>query len=198
MMRITHALALFAAVSALTTVSANAQSPSLSDQITVKGGIFTPAKGPVKDVDKNWWIGGAEYAFGNPDAQAVNSLEVLYSSKSGTVTPSGSAGIESKYKVLSFALNHKIRRVAKDTVPLGNILFYGGGIGLDYVDVKIADPNTGGEGNISKKKTVGGANLFIGYDIAANFQIEAKYQFALGKVADRDVSGPQFLLGFKF
>ena len=197
-MRLTYALALFAAVSALTTVPANAQGASLGNQITIKGGMFNPAKGAVKDVDKNWWVGGAEYAFGNLDAQAVNSLEVLYTTKSGTITPQGQLGIDSRYKVISFALNHKIRNVPKGRAPLGNILFYGAGIGFDYVDVKITDPNPGGEGSVSKKKAVGGANFFVGYDMAANFQIEAKYQLALGKVQDRDVSGLQFLLGFKF
>lgn len=197
-MRLTYAVALVAAVSALTTVSANAQTGGLSNQLTIKGGIFMPAKGPVKDVEKNWWVGGAEYAIGDPNAQTVNSLEALYTSKSGTVTPQGQTGIESRYKVLSVSLNHKIKNMPKGSVPLGNIMFYGAGIGLDYVDVKITDPNPGGEGTISKKKTVGAANLFVGYDMAANFQIEAKYQFALSKVETRDFSGLNILLGFKF
>jgi hypothetical protein len=198
MMRLTYALALFAAVSAFTTMPAMAQTSGVSNQLTFKGGIFTPAKGPVKDIEKNWWIGGVEYALGNPDAKSANSLEVLYTSKSGVVSSSTSDDVDSSYKVLSFALNRKIRNVARETTALGNILFYGAGVGVNYVDVKVTDPNPGSTGNIDKQKMIAGANVFVGYDIAANFQVEAKYQLALSKVEGQDMSGLQILFGFKF
>jgi hypothetical protein len=197
MMRLNHGLAVLA-VSALVLASAHAQESTFSDRITFKAGIFTPAKTPAKSVGSNWWVGGAEYSLGDPNAQKVNSIEGLYQSKSDTVSQNNAVGVPSRYKVLSLMLNHKIRNVAKDGTAVGNVLFYGAGVGANIVHVKISDTNPSGEGLIDKSRTVGGANLFIGYDMASNFQIEAKYQFTFSKVEKRDLSGLQFLVGVKF
>lgn len=197
MMRLTHGLAVLA-VTALTMAAANAQAPTGNKQITFKGGIFSPAKGPVKDVSSNWWVGGVEYALGDPTARKVMSVEGLYTSKSSTIQNFGKEGVPSRYKMLSLMLNRRYRGVGDGQVALGNILFYGGGVGIDYIEAKVEDPNPGGEGSIDKKRTVPGVNLFIGYDMASNFQIEAKYQFVLDKVEGRDMSGLQFLIGLRF
>lgn len=197
MMRLNHGLAVLA-VSVLAAVAAHADAPVGSNQIMIKGGIFNPAKSPAKSVGSNWWVGGAELNLGNQNAQTVNSIEGLYQTKSDTLTQVGTVGIPTRYKVISLMLNHKIRNVGKDGLAMGNVMFYGAGVGADFVHVTVNDTNTGGEGQVDTHRTVAGANLFVGYDMASNFQIEAKYQFVLTKVEHRDLSGLQFLVGIKF
>lgn len=197
MMRLNHGIAVLV-VSALAAVSAHAQAPVGSEQITIKGGIFNPAKDPAKSVGSNWWAYGLEYNLGSSNARAVNSIEGLYTSKSETISQVGSVDVPTSYKVVSLMLNHKIRNVGKDGLALGNVLFYGVGLGVDFVHVKVNDTNTGGEGSIDKHSTVAGGNVFVGYDMASNFQVEAKYQIPFSKVEGRDLSGLSFLIGVKF
>lgn len=176
---------------------ARAQEPLKAAQFTIKGGLFRPSTGGPKDVGQNWLRFGAEYDFGNSNAQKVNSLELLYTSRSDEREENGFEIGSARYRLYTLMLNHKMRQANQDGVDLGNVLFYGGGLGLHFARAQF-DASDGQPGSFNENRTMAGANLFVGMELAANFQVEAKYQFGFGKLAGDRIDGLDLLVGFRF
>lgn len=189
---------MLAALTAAAAASARAQSLANPNHLTVKVGISAPTEDQVRSAGSTWLTGGLEYALNGQDERTVNSVEVDYSAASDTHTPVLQDTIHERYRVWSLMFNHKIRRVQSHVTPTGNVLFYGAGIGADVARAEVDDPNPGGEGHLSKRNTVAAGNLFVGYEFAANLQLEARYHIAFGSVADRKMNSIQLLAGLRF
>lgn len=187
-----------AATSAVATTSARAQSLVDQKQVTVKAGISAPTKNNVRSAGSTWLMGGVEYAFNSQDARRVGSVEVDYTAASDTHTPAQSQDIRERYRVWSLMYNYKFRRVQPYQNSPDKVLFYGAGIGADIIRAQVTDPNPGGEGDVDKRSTVGAGNLFVGYEFASNFQLEARYHIGFGSVADRKMNSIQLLAGLRF
>ncbi|HEY3266284.1 MAG TPA: outer membrane beta-barrel protein [Armatimonadota bacterium] len=196
-MRWTLGVAALATVTMCSGSMARAADSLTGQQIVIKGGVTRPTDGDVKAVGNDWFTYGAEYQFGDPDAKAVNGIELLYTKKSDTVTNVGTLGIPTDYSMFSLMLNHKIRRPDPDGTTAGKVFFYGAGVGVDFIRVKMDDPNPGGQ-TIDDKSTVLGGNLFAGYEFSSNVQLELKYQIPFKKVNDTKFDGLQLLAGIKF
>jgi hypothetical protein len=199
MKRFACGVAALAALAALLAVPAMAQPEDrpINEQIRIKGGFFHPGARETRRVGNLWWALGAEYMFNDPEANRVNSIEVLHTTARDTRTAPLQQDITERYRKYSIAVNHKVRSTS-GRMGQENVFFYGGGAGAELVQLDVNDPNPGGEGVLDVRRTFGAANLFVGYEVAANFQIEAKYQFVFGKAAGRNMDGFMLLAGVSF
>lgn len=198
MKQISRGILVLAALSAATALPARAQSLLDQHQVTVKVGANFPTRDNVRDAGTTWLMGGLEYAFNDQSARQIGSVEVDYAAIKGDRTPVLQQTIRERYHVWSLMYNYKIRRVNRHATDPGAVVFYGAGIGADLTRVKVTDPNPGGGGDLSKRNTVGAANLFVGYELASNLQLEARYHLAFGSVAERKMNSIQLLAGMRF
>lgn len=174
-----------------------AQGVSDPNQWIVKGGVTLPREGTPKRVSSTWLTGGLEYQAGNPDGQRVSSIEALFSTANDNIQEDFAFPVSVEYSMLSLMYNYRIRQVDPSGVAIGNVLFYGAGVGAQAIWAKIQDENDS-TNNFDDDRIFAGANVFIGYEIGANLEIEAKYQMVFGKVQDQRMNTLQLLFGFKF
>ncbi len=191
------ALSALASVSVLLTVPVQAQSITDPNQWIVKGGVSLPREGTPNRVSNAWLTGGLEYQAGNPNGQRVSSIEALYTTAKDDIQEEFAFPVSVKYSMLSLMYNYRIRDVNQSGIAAGNVLFYGAGVGAQAIWAKIEDENSSAN-SFDDNRLFGGANVFIGYEVGANLQVEAKYQLVFGKVQDQRMDTLQLLFGFRF
>lgn len=191
------ALSAMASVCALMSGPVRAQGITDSNQWIVKGGVSLPREGTPKAVGSAWLTGGLEYQANDPNSRRVRSIEAIVTTADDTVRGEFAAPVPTRYTMLSLMYNYRLRQVDPSTVTLGNVLFYGAGVGAQAIWAKIDDGNPSGA-NFDDDRVFAGANVFVGYEIGANLEIQAKYQLVFGKVQGERMDALQVLVGVKF
>lgn len=167
------------------------------DNWIVKAGVSMPTNDLPKEARRSWFAGGLEYQIENPNAPRVSSVELLYTGVDEHISPLFQEPVSVNYKMLSLMLNQRFRKAPMGEQTIGNILFYGGGLGIQTIWADIQDPNPASTIAFDDKRTFAGANLFIGYEVAANLEIQAKYQTVFGKVNGERMDTIQLLAGLR-